>query len=222
MNAFLFGAGELRALPPTPHPQEDDLLIAADGGLAHLTALGMAPSLLIGDFDSGELPSSAPCEVLRFPIEKDETDMQLAIEQALARGAERIFLFGGVGGRMDHTLANLACLADLEARGHEAYLFGDGVVFRIIQNRTLALPHDLPFELAAGTASIFAWGGDAEGVSIHGMKYEAEGITLTPRMPLGVSNYLPLSGATVSVSEGMLLLVLPIPRITASELPKRR
>ncbi len=209
MDCFLFGAGEYFGLPL--RPSADDLCLAVDGGIAHLSAEGLTPDALIGDFDSGSIPDGIACPILRYPVEKDETDMQLALSHAIKSGAERCFLLGGTGGRLDHTLANLACLANLAHLGKRAYLFGDGFVLLALKNAALSIPDDIPFPLSSGTASVFAFGGDAKGVTITGMKYQAHGITLLSHVPTGVSNeYSPEQGARISVEDGMLLILLPI------------
>ena len=83
-----------------------DAVIAVDGGFASLADVGCAPDLAIGDFDSlGYVPEGV--EVLVFPPEKDASDMELALGEAVARGADAVEVYGALGGRLDHTLANL-------------------------------------------------------------------------------------------------------------------
>lgn len=93
-----------------------DAVIAVDGGFASLAAVGCAPDLAIGDFDSlGYVPEGV--EVLAFPPEKDASDMELALGEAVARGADAVEVYGALGGRLDHTLANLQLLASFAERG---------------------------------------------------------------------------------------------------------
>jgi thiamine pyrophosphokinase len=208
MNFFIFGAGEWFDSPILP--KEGDLCIAADGGLAYMERLGIAPDIIVGDFDSGRIPNCPPCPVLRYPIEKNETDCQLAITQGLMRGCDSFFLLGCTGGRADHTVGAIACLAHLAILGKRAYLMGDGICYLVLRNGTLRIPEDLPFSPRPGTASVFAIGGDAKGVTITGMKYEADNINLFYHIPTGVSNELSDAPAAVSVREGSLLLILGI------------
>ncbi len=208
MNAYLFGAGDL-FLPPQM-PKETDLVIAVDGGVDHVLSLSLTPHLLIGDFDSGALPRDLSCPVIRYPVEKDETDMQLAISFALRRGAKTVFLLGGTGGRDDHFLANLACLAHLAHLGRQAFLVGKNTVFTALKSGTFSLSA-LPFPLIEGNAAVFAFGSDAKGVTIRGFRYECEDITLFSHIPTGVSNhYDGRANAEISVKDGVLLVMLPI------------
>ncbi len=179
---------------------DGDLLIAADGGLAALEKLGIVPDVILGDFDSlGYAPTGD--NVIRHPVEKDDTDMMLAIRLGLERGYRRFYLYGGAGGRLDHTLANLQALAFLATRGAAGYLFTDTETLTVIRNGAL---HFAP--QAAGLLSVFAMGGPANGVSITGLQYQLQNGTLTPDRPLGVSNHFVGQKATVSVTTGMLLV----------------
>lgn len=215
-NAWIFGAGGYYGLPF--QLEKDDLLIAADGGLAYMRREGLMPHALIGDFDSGSIPDGINCRVISYPVHKDETDMQLAISHGLSRGARNFFLFGGTGGREDHTFANYACLAHLALLGRSGYLFGDGYVCTVLRNRTLTLPDDIPFPLASGTLSVFAFGKDAEGVTLSGFAYDMQGLPLFCHIPTGVSNqYEAGHSASITVSDGMLLLYLPIQKGTTYE-----
>ena len=90
-------------------PGRPSLVIAADQGLRHLEAAGIAPDLIVGDFDSlGTVPQGA--NVIRHPVEKDDTDMMLAVKTGLERGCRTFVLYGGLGGRLDHTYANFQTL----------------------------------------------------------------------------------------------------------------
>ena len=94
---------------------DKDFLVAVDGGLRHLEALGLPPDVLIGDLDSVtpaqiERLIASQTEVIKFPIEKDETDLELALVEVVKRGVEEIVIIGGLGGRIDQTLANLFLL----------------------------------------------------------------------------------------------------------------
>ncbi len=208
MNCYLFGAGDYFGLPLSP--SAEDLCFAVDGGLSHLLAEGLKPNALIGDFDSSALPAHPDCRILRYPVKKDETDMQLAISHALRFAPLHLFLLGGTGGRTDHTLANLACLAHLAHLHKSAFLFGKGTVFTAIKNTSLSLS-SLPFALGAGPSAVFAFGADARGVTIRGLAYEAENETLFTHIPTGVSNYYDgKAEAEIAVKEGVLLLMLPL------------
>ena len=111
---YIVGAcqpGELCLAPGRPA-----FVIAADQGLRYLEEAGITPDLIVGDFDSlGIVPQGA--NVVRHPVEKDDTDMMLAVKTGLARGYRTFVLYGGLGGRLDHTYANFQTLTYLARHG---------------------------------------------------------------------------------------------------------
>jgi len=184
-----------------PVPAEGDLLIAADGGFAALTALGLTPDLVVGDFDSlGHVPDHPNLHVL--PCVKDDTDMAHAIDHALTLGYTRFVLLGGVGGRLDHTIANLQLLGHIARRGGVGLLAGQGHVATAICNGTFSFPAGL-----SGYCSVFCQSGVARGVTLEGLKYTLDRATLTETVPLGVSNEFLGLPARVSVEDGVLLVI---------------
>ena len=118
MKAFIYTGGQITPERITEHPKSNDLCIAADGGYRNAQALGIHIHILLGDFDSLGEPTGIPkeTELLRVPAEKNETDTQLAVAVALDRGADEIIIIGGLDGRLDHTLSNLAILEDMSHR----------------------------------------------------------------------------------------------------------
>lgn len=197
---FIFGAGPFYGLDASPRP--GDLILAADGGYRHCLSAGIRPHLLLGDFDSLELspPQDIPQQV--FPPEKDDTDTMLAIKLGLERGFRFFHLYGGTGGRLDHTLANLQALAYLAKAGAQGQLHDEGFLFTAIQGPdSLHLPAQ-----ASGLFSVFCLGADAEGVWIRGGKYQAEDVRLSATFPLGVSNQFQGEDVEISVKAGCLLV----------------
>lgn len=175
------------------------LIIAADQGLRHLEKAGVVPDLIVGDFDSlGQVPSGE--NVIQHPVEKDDTDMMLAVKTGLSRGCRVFVLYGGVGGRLDHTYANLQTLAYLSDHGARGYLLGDGFVATAWKDGALDFPAGL-----AGPVSVFCPGEKAEGVTIEGLYYPLQNAVLTSGFPLGVSNQFTGVSARVSVRKGALL-----------------
>lgn len=196
---MIFGAGSFDGL--YGDVQEDDFLIAADGGYRYAMEQGLTPHLVLGDFDSlGSVPQHP--HVVQVPVEKDDTDMMLAVKLALERSYRRMVLYGGLGGsRIDHTLANLQTLIYAARRGASAYLVGEGAVITALSNGSLKLPAGF-----SGYLSVFAMGPDAEGVSLRGLKYELENGSLSAGFPLGVSNEFTGGEAEISVTSGDLLI----------------
>ena len=201
MACYVFGAGDFAPLRQRPKPGDD--IIAADGGWNACRAAGLTPDLLLGDFDS--LVDVPPFEnVERVPVEKDDTDMMLAVKRGLALGHREFHLYGGMGGsRTDHTIANLQTLVWLARRGARGWLYGAGEEYTAIHNDSMTLP-----AREKGILSVFCLGADAEGVTIRGAQYEVENVKLTADFPLGVSNHFVGREVTVSVAQGSLLLGL--------------
>ena len=114
-KAFIYVGGEIHPENITEHPKSDDLTVAADSGYHNALSLGDRVQILVGDFDSidKEREIDEKVEILTVPAEKDFTDTQLAVETAIKRGARDIVIIGGLSGRLDHTLSNLAILREL-------------------------------------------------------------------------------------------------------------
>ena len=179
---------------------EDDYIICADSGFKYAERLGIKPDLLLGDFDSMELPAFSG-EVCRLPVEKDDTDTMLALKKGLSLGYRSFRIFGGTGGRLDHTLANLQSLLYLAERDAVGWLYDKNFVYSAIKNETVTLKgkKDAVF-------SVFAMNGPARGVSIRGAKYCVENAELRPDFPLGVSNHFLDGEVQIAVKDGVLII----------------
>jgi thiamine pyrophosphokinase len=189
------------ALPQsnTFSPEPCDLVIAADGGYAQLN--GIRPDLVVGDFDSlGYVPEGET--VVRHPEKKDDTDTMLAAKIGISRGYRAFVLLGGVGGRLDHTLANIQTLAFLRENGARAALLGEGETITLLQNEGIRFRAGL-----SGIVSVFSYGETAYGVYELGLSYALNDATLTDTNPLGVSNAFTGEAAGVSVREGRLVVL---------------
>ena len=196
---YIAGAGEFTAR--NLNPQSGDLVIAADGGYAYLKSAGVKADLLVGDFDSlKDVP--ADMDLIRHPVEKDDTDMGLAIGEGIRRGYREFRLYGAGGGRIDHFIANMQLIADLSRRGirveivcpeMDVFAVTDGAVF-------------LPARRAGTLISVFCHGDRAEGVTLRGLKYSLNEANLTAFHPLGVSNEFTGEEAEISVRHGTLIV----------------
>jgi thiamine pyrophosphokinase len=175
-----------------------DYVLAADGGLRHLQALGITPDGILGDFDSlGYVPEGAQV----FPVEKDDTDAMLAVRHGLSVGYREFVIYGGLDGqRLDHTVANYQTLQFLADHGAMGYLVGKDYIVTVIRNETIRFP-----ATAEGILSLFCLGPDAEGVCIRGLQYSLDNGTLTGGFPLAVSNHFVGTEAQICVTDGSLL-----------------
>ena len=182
-----------------------DSVIAADAGYAHLEGIGVVPDLAIGDFDSlGRVPQDVP--VLRHPVEKDESDMELAMEHAAGQGFDELFVYGSLGRRLDHTIANLQLFAAYSERGFSVTAIDEGFALRLL---TGPGSFDIP-ATGLGTVSVFSAADEALGVVETGMQYSLDGQTLTNRTSLGLSNELLGQPARVSLERGTLYIFCPL------------
>ena len=180
--------------------EEEDLIIAADGGLRHTNRLNITPNIILGDFDSlGYIPAGAAV----FPVEKDDTDAMLAVRKGLELGCRDFLLYGSLDGpRLDHTIANFQTLGYLCDHGARGYLAGNRTIVTALRNGTLRFPAG-----CTGTVSVFCLGEAAKGVTISGLHYPLTNGTLTPYFPLGVSNHFTGAEAEITVKQGTLLVL---------------
>ena len=181
-------------LSPIP---EDALTIAADGGLRHTQSLGIAPDVILGDFDSlGYVPEDSRV----FPVEKDDTDAMLAVRLGLERGCRWFEFYGALDGpRLDHTMANFQTLAYLATHGARGVLIGRDYIATVLKEESISFPAE-----AEGILSLFCLGASAE-VSIEELHYPLSHGTLTPDFPLGVSNHFIGKPARITVHDGLVL-----------------
>jgi thiamine pyrophosphokinase len=209
-TALVFAGGDppprnaLRDLPPA------DLVVAADSGLGHARALGVAVDLVVGDLDSVERADldaavAAGAAVESHPAAKDATDLELALLAARDRGAGDIVVVGGHGGRLDHFFANLLLLATPDlAEVRMRALIGDAWV-TVVRDRAelLGAPGAL--------CTLVPVGGPAEGVRTERLRFPLDQETLFPGSTRGVSNEFLATTATVTLERGVLLAVVPQP-----------
>ena len=198
-NCYIVGAGERTIALPAP--EQGDLLIAADGGYAWLKERGLKPDLVVGDFDSMAEPDGV-AHLVRLPKEKDETDTMAAVRLGQDRGYRRFHIFGGTGGRFDHTLANLQLLAWLSRRGEQGWLYGPDWTATAITGGALEFGPE-----HRGMVSVFAHSDSVRGVTIEGLKYSLSNAELDNGFSLGVSNEFTGVPSCVSVEDGTLLIV---------------
>ena len=183
-----------------------DFPVAVDGGLHHLKRLGIKPQLLIGDLDSvsaGELAEAmdAGIEVQRFPPEKDQTDLELALEYALKAGYAQIVIAYPFGDRVDHTLGNLSLLARPDL-AEKTLSLEDGQVEARLLNTSACLPTQ-----AGDLISLIAWGATVERITTKGLEYPLNHETLVPWQTRGISNLALVDSIDLDFKSGRLLVI---------------
>lgn len=210
-RALIFANGSQIDLPAVAAMiAPGDLLVAADGGLRFLDALGRAPDLLIGDLDSIDrgridLLRAGGTRVEQHPERKNATDLELAIQAALGLGCRVLIIVGGLGGRLDMTLANIFLLLQIDAAIdarlddglEEVFLIQAGASGgrRIIEGS----PGDRVSLLAAGIP--------ARGITTQELEYPLRGETLFPEHSRGISNRLLEARAEVALESGVLICI---------------
>lgn len=196
---WIVGAGDFAGTLPTI--DDGDMVIAADAGYKALVRLGVKIDRVVGDFDSlGEVPVHPGVEV--HPAEKDETDMMLAVRTALAAGYRDVRIYGGLGGRLDHSFANLQTLVYLARQGARGWLIGDGLAVTAVADGELCFS-----DKADGIVSVFSAGGTAYGVTLEGLKYPLHDYTMTSDNPIGVSNEFTGVLSRIAVRKGILIVM---------------
>ncbi|MGZ8579989.1 MAG: thiamine diphosphokinase [Actinomycetota bacterium] len=205
-TAFIFcGGGPARLPIDVP---DDALVIAADVGLTEANRRGVVVDMLVGDLDSVdpvdlEAFESGGGEVRRHPEDKDATDLDLAITDAIVAGVGRIVVVGGDHGRLDHLLGNAVLLASSRHAAVEVdAIFGESRLHVVRRRRELV---GVPGELI----SLFALGGPVHGARTEGLRWALNGAVLEPGSSLGVSNRFVAERAVIEVADGVVLVIRP-------------
>jgi thiamine pyrophosphokinase len=189
--------------------QEDDLLIAADGGLHHCLALELTPHILVGDLDSvdsdqvDELRESGT-EIHEHPTRKNHTDLELALALASTHNPDEILILGGLGGRWDQTLATILLLCQERFQGQRILVVdGPQQIQTVTSGQTLTITGT-----PGSIVSLIPIKADAHGISTHGLEYELSNGTLKLGTSRGVSNVLIDKNASITLKRGTLACVI--------------
>lgn len=196
---LIFSGGEYSRVQEL---RPDDFVIACDRGLLNAGRAGVLPDLIVGDFDSynGDLPPDV--EVLRYPSEKDDTDTMIAVRYAVEHGAGEIVFCSALGGRLDHSFANIQSAVYAVSHGIKASIICDDTrIFFLRDGEQSFEPQD------GWSLSVFSISDKCENVSISGAKYELDNAVITNGFPVGVSNDWKSGPARVSVGCGILMIV---------------
>jgi len=186
-----------------------DVIIAADRGGEKLLSLGVSPHFLVGDMDSIDrdkidLLRNKGAEVIIYPAKKDATDTELALDLALEKGATEITIFGALGRRIDHALANLSLLFKAEMAGvHARIVDGHQELYLLKPEKENRIPAK-----KGDTVSLISLSAVTEGIYASGLEYPLEKGALALLSPLGVSNVVTRPDPRVRFKRGALLLVI--------------
>ena len=181
-------------------------VICADGGARHLEAVGIVPDLIVGDMDSLERErqdyyQAQGTRIIRHPQHKDETDTELALREAFALSPGEVWIWGALGHRVDHTLANCALLAQGAERGIEVKLIDSWCEVLLIRGRKTLSGQ------VGQTVSLLPFLGEASGITLTGFEYPLAKAVMGIGHPYGISNCLTAPEGIIEVEAGCLLAV---------------
>ena len=200
-TAVIFTGGSCDTARLDAGDLQGDLIIAADAGRMTAEKCGVTPHIIAGDFDSSDAPpDGGAAEIIRVPAEKDDTDTMLACDLAIERGASRLTILGGTGGRIDHLLSNLFLLENLHRRGVRAMLCDGNNRVRLLENGSVTLPR-----CGYRYFSLIALGDAA--ATLRGCKYPLTDAPLRRELPYAVSNEITADAATVTVHGAPVFLI---------------
>ena len=183
---------------------DDDFIIAADGGTRHALMLGLVPNVIVGDLDSlpsNFEPSTFNGEIVLYPKDKNETDLELAIQHALTLDPREIIILAALGGRLDQTLGNIALISDLRPLTFDLRL-DDG-----LEEVFFCSEHSQVHGASGDTVSLIPWQGEVTGIVTQGLRWALQNETLYPHKTRGISNEMTGKAATVQIKSGLLLIV---------------
>ncbi len=187
--------------------RKDDFIICADGGYKLAREENIVPKVIIGDFDSFEgevhLSDRHLLDMICLPVEKDDTDTLFCLKYGIEKGFEEFVIVGGLGGRADHTFANIQTLAYGCCNCKNVSMCDKMNMFTIISGKTIKIP-----KKENSTLSVFSYSDKCTGVSLSDVKYPLKNSEITSIFPIGVSNEFIGNEAEVTCEEGMLLITV--------------
>ncbi len=191
------------------NPEADDLVIAADGGYNFLKDNNIRTDIIIGDFDSvnithdyfSDIPDS---QIIKLNPIKDKTDTLSAIDKGIDEGYSTFYIYGGTGGRTEHTIANIQALSMLSEKNMRGYILGKNEIMTVIHNTDIRFRKD-----SKGYISVFSLTDTSKNVNETGLKYTLNNYTMSSSYPIGVSNEFEGNEGYISVGDGTLLIIYP-------------
>lgn len=189
------------------HQENPQYIICADGGAKHLRRLGIVPTTIIGDLDSIpmaelEFYKEKSIEIIKYDIEKDETDTQLAIQYVMSLPIKEVILVGMLGSRMDHTLANVYLLKSLLDKGLKASIVNE-------HNRIYLMDKSIELKGRKGeTLSLLPFTDRVDGITTEGLHYSLKDAVMTKDNPYGISNVVKGGKVKITINKGILLVIL--------------
>ena len=207
MRAVIFANGVIQEINLVkPLIGKKDLIVSADGGLRYIRSLGLIPDLVIGDLDSVsqddiEFFEDKKIEILKFPIEKDQTDLEIALRELIKRGYRNILVIGALGGRIDQTLANLGLMSSLTNNDIRIELDDGQEHIMLVKN------HQVFFGKKGDTVSLIPQCSPAKGITTSGLRYPLNDESLFSGQTRGISNEMIGGKAEINIKLGTVLCI---------------
>lgn len=207
MNVLILTNGSYGDYSFCKREETFDYIICADRGLSHAKKLEMIPNLIVGDFDSTDLEDlmyfkEKGIQIETFNSHKDETDTELALLRAIEKGATEVTIWGGLGSRLDHSLANVHLLYKLlELKVKGKLVDPNNTVY-------LAEKHIVIHGQKGDVVSLIPFAGKVRGVTTKHLEYPLENADINIGTSLGVSNLLLQNTAEVWIEEGLLIVIM--------------
>lgn len=208
MNVLVVGSGTVESIEIIKeYYDKSSIVICADGGARYLYQIGVKPHILVGDFDSidpeiKKFYYDSAIEIVQFPRQKDYTDMELALDIAVEKGATRIFITGATGSRLDHTLSNIQLLHKLADAGVEGIIVnGNNYIHLLTDHIEIDKKEGFYLSLVPATPRV-------EGITTKGLAYPLKDAVMVMGTGLGISNEFTSETAEITVKKGRLYVIV--------------
>ncbi len=179
--------------------KEGGFLIAADSGYRHCQRMNIVPNLVVGDFDSSTPPENVEC--MRLSPKKDYTDTLSAVIEGINRGFDDFLILGALGGRLDHTYANIQTLNYLIDHGKKGRIEDASCSIYLVHNGSITVK-----KRPGHSLSVFSYTPESKGVTLLGVEYPLSDYLMTSCFPIGVSNVITADHAEINVKDGKLMI----------------
>ncbi len=198
MNVLIIAGGEY-----VPFNEKFDYVIAADSGYANAIKNNIEPDVVLGDFDSYLDSKSITANKIVFPAEKDDTDLLLAVKEAVKLKPTSVTILSSIGNRQDHNYASYCALLYLKNNNIPAKIIGANTEAFIVKNETVKVSNNKSYKYL----SVLSFSEISEGVTLKGFKYPLNNVVLYNFAPIGVSNEITENIAEITVKNGTLLII---------------
>jgi len=207
MQTIIFANGDFCPQENPINIDGIDQVVAADGGSRHCQELGIIPNVLIGDMDSTnpdlvEYWEASGVEIIQFPPDKDQTDLELALLHAQSKGANKIIVYGAIGGRLDMTLGNLMVLTHPDLKSVVKLVCGNEEIRVLRDGNLLTLPGTI-----GDTVSLIPLSTNGAKVTLKGLEYPLKKEVLEFGLTRGISNCMVKEQATIHLESGLLAVI---------------